>query len=169
MTGSSAIVSLRAKRASEAHFEHRRRQLRLTAQVMKKSHDLFGLKTVHYVSDITGYSVRSCEAWMGGDVVIPSDALVALQQSVWGREYLVAIMDQNTPRWWLQLKAWWQSIDLAAAEIKHRRKLRELLDASVEARANAPHHPAAALFQDEAFYSGQPYPAPTPRARRRRG
>jgi hypothetical protein len=61
-------------------------------------------------------------------VVIPSDALASLIQSEWGRDFLSAVMTDNTPRWWLQLKAWIGAVDLASAERKHRRKLRELLD-----------------------------------------
>jgi hypothetical protein len=136
---------------------------------MQKSRDLFSVKTAHHLSDITGYSVRACEAWLSEKVVIPSDALAALIQSEWGRDYLVSVMADNTPRFWLQLKAWWTSIDLAAAELKHRRKLRELLDETAAAQAYTPQNSIAATFQDEAFYRGQPAPAlPTSSKGRRR-
>ena len=127
---------------------------RMNADVMRKSRDLFPVKTAHHLADITGYSVRACERWLSERVVIPGDALALLIQSEWGRDFLSAVMTDNTPRWWMQLKAWMQAIDLAAAERKHRRKLRELLD-----DANQAPGAAALLLHDEDFYSGQPYPA----------
>jgi hypothetical protein len=126
---------------------------RMNSDVMRTSRNLFPVKTAHHLADITGYSIRACERWLSERVVIPGDALALLIQSEWGREFLSAVMTDNTPRWWLQLKAWVQAIDLAAAERKHRRKLRELLD-----DANQAPGAAALLLQDEPFYSGQPYP-----------
>jgi hypothetical protein len=130
-----------------------RRGRRLNADLMRKSRDVFPVKTAHHLADITGYSVRACERWLSERVVIPGDALASLIQSEWGREFLSAVMTDYTPRWWLQLKAWIGAVDLAAAERKQRRKLRELLD-----DANQAPGAAAMLLQDEDFYSGQPYP-----------
>lgn len=141
---------------------NRRRALRLNAAVMQKTRDMFPLKTAQHLSDITGYSTRACEAWMSERVVIPSDALMALIQSMRGREYLVTAMMDATPRWWIQFRAWWSSIDYAAAEIKRRRKLRELLDEE----AQLPKPSAAMLLYDEDFYSGMAAPG-LPLARRR--
>jgi hypothetical protein len=118
---------------------------------MRRTRDLFPLKTAQYLSDLTGYSVRSCEYWLSEKSVIPSDALAALLQSDKGRDYLVTMMMDSTPRWWLQLKAWMKSIDYRSVEIKQRRILRELLDDA--------HPTAAMLLQDEDFYEGQPSPA----------
>lgn len=172
MDATSAIKPNFAKSRTEACFGNRRRALRLNAAVMQKSRDLFSVKTAHHLAEITGYSVRACEAWLSERVVIPSDALAALIQSEWGREYLVSVMADNTPRFWLQLKAWWSSIDYAAAEIKHRRKLRELLDDKAAAEAATPQDSTAHIFQDGPFYLGQPSPyramAPAPSKGRRR-
>ncbi len=156
MSGLSARTDKCAKLATEGCFGNRRRALRLNAAVMQKSRDLFPIKTAQHLSDLTGYSVRSCEAWLSGKTVLPADALAALIQSERGREFLTTLMVDSTWRWWLQLKAWWSAIDIAAVQIKQRRKIRELLDD--EARATAPQDAAAMLFHDEAFYSSQPSP-----------
>ena len=154
MTATSARTAESAKNDTDDIVGQNRRGSRLNADLMRKSRDLFPVKTAHHLADITGYSVRACERWLSDRVVIPSDALALLIQSEWGRDFLAAVMTDNTPRWWLQLKAWIGAIDLAAAERKHRRKLRELLD-----DANQAPGAAALLLQDEDFYSGQPYPA----------
>lgn len=154
MTATSARTAEYAKTDTDDCVGRNRRGSRLNADLMRKSRDLFPVKTAHHLADITGYSVRACERWLSDRVVIPSDALALLIQSEWGRDFLAAVMTDNTPRWWLQLKAWIGAIDLAAAERKHRRKLRELLD-----DANQAPGAAALLLQDEDFYSGQPYPA----------
>jgi hypothetical protein len=130
---------------------------------MRKSRDVFPVKTAHHLADITGYSVRACERWLSERVVIPGDALACLIQSEWGREFLAAVMTDNTPRWWMQLKAWISAVDLASAERKQRRKLRELLD-----DANQAPGAAAMLLQDEPFYSGQPHPFRSMAAPRKR-
>lgn len=154
MKATSAEAPKNAKNDTDDIVGQNRRGSRLNADLMRKSRDVFPVKTAHHLADITGYSVRACERWLSERVVIPSDALASLLQSEWGRDFLAAVMTDNTPRWWLQLKAWIQAIDLAAAERKHRRKLRELLD-----DANQSPRAAALLLQDEDFYAGQPYPA----------
>ncbi len=154
MTEASARKAELAKMATDDCVGAYPRGRRMNSDVMRKSRDLFPVKTAHHLADITGYSVRACERWLSERVVIPGDALALLIQSEWGRDFLSAVMTDNTPRWWLKLKAWMQAIDLAAAERKHRRKLRELLDDANEAPGAA-----ALLLQDEDFYSGQPYPA----------
>lgn len=154
MFKTSAETAELAKEGTDVSVGENRRGRRLNADLMRKSRDVFPMKTAHHLADITGYSVRACERWLSERVVIPGDALASLIQSEWGREFLSAVMTDYTPRWWLQLKAWMQAIDLAAAERKHRRKLRELLD-----DANQAPGAAAMLLQDEDFYSGQPYPA----------
>lgn len=153
MTVASARTAEIAKTGTDDSVGQCRRGRRLNADVMRKSRDVFPVKTSHHLADITGYSVRACERWLSERVVIPGDALASLIQSEWGREFLSAVMTDNTPRWWLQLKAWIGAVDFAAAERKQRRKLRELLD-----DANQSPGAAALLLQDEAFYSGQPYP-----------
>lgn len=163
MSESSARTAEITKTGTDVCVGRCRRGSRLNADVMRKSRDVFPVKTAHHLADITGYSVRACERWLSERVVIPGDALASLIQSEWGRDFLSAVMTDNTPRWWLKLKAWMQAIDLAAAERKHRRKLRELLD-----DANQAPGAAAMLLQDEEFYSGQPYPVRPVAARYRR-
>src|SRR4051812_9808590 len=162
MTAESARTAEHAKPGTDDCVGQYRRGRRLNADLMRKSRDVFPVKTAHHLADITGYSVRACERWLSDRVVIPSDALALLIQSEWGRDFLAAVMTDNTPRWWMQLKAWIQAIDLAAAERKHRRKLRELLD-----DANQAPGAAALLLQDELFYSGQPNPVRSLAARSR--
>jgi hypothetical protein len=153
MHGSSTATASFAKTTTDVSDGQHRRGRRLNADLMRKSRDVFPVKTAHHLADITGYSVRACERWLSERVVIPGDALASLLQSEWGRDFLAAVMTDNTPRWWLQLKAWIGAVDLASAERKHRRKLRELLD-----DANQAPGAAAMLLQDEPFYSGQPNP-----------
>jgi len=153
MASASARTAELAKTDTDDCVGRTRRGSRLNSDVMRISRDVFPVKTALHLADITGYSVRACERWLSERVVIPGDALASLIQSEWGREFLSAVMTDNTPRWWLQLKAWIGAVDLAAAERKHRRKLRELLD-----DANQAPGAAAMLLQDEDFYSGQPYP-----------
>jgi hypothetical protein len=161
MKATSAEAPKNAKNETDVIVGEDRRGRRLNSDLMRKSRDVFPVKTAHHLADITGYSVRACERWLSESVVIPSDAMASLLQSEWGRDFLAAVMTDYTPRWWLKLKAWIGAVDLAAAERKHRRKLRELLDDANEAPGAA-----ALLLQDEDFYSGQPYPA-RPMARRR--
>jgi hypothetical protein len=154
MKAASAETQESAKIDTDDIVGQTRRGSRLNADVMRKSREVFPVKTAHHLADITGYSVRACERWLSDRVVIPSDALALLIQSEWGRDFLAAVMTDNTPRWWLQLKAWIQAIDYAAAERKQRRKLRELLDDANEAKGTA-----ALLLQDEDFYSSRLQPA----------
>jgi hypothetical protein len=154
MKATSAEAPKNAKIETDAIVGEDRRGRRLNADIMRKSRDVFPVKTAHHLADITGYSVRACERWLSESVVIPSDAMASLLQSEWGRDFLAAVMTDYTPRWWLKLRAWIDAVDLAAAERKHRRKLRELLD-----DANESPGAAALLLQDEDFYSSQLYPA----------
>jgi hypothetical protein len=153
MTEQSARTVDRANPVTDLSVGNHRRALRLNGHVMRKSRNVFPVKTAHHLSEITGYSVRAAERWLSERVVIPADALAALLQSEWGKDFLAAVMTDNTPRWWLRLKAWLDAIDLAAEERKHRRKLRELLDDAQKPGATA------LLLQDEDFYEGQPSPA----------
>jgi hypothetical protein len=162
MHGQSGTAAKFAKNVPVETVGGYRRGSRLNADLMRKSRDVFPVKTAHHLADITGYSVRACERWLSERVVIPADAMASLLHSEWGRDFLSAVMADNTPRWWIKLKAWIGAVDLAAAERKHRRKLRELLD-----DANQAPGAAALLLQDEDFYSGQPYPVRSMAARRR--
>lgn len=153
MPAASAVKAGFAKTATDACVGTSRRGRRLNADVMRISRACFPVKTAHHLSDITGYSVRASERWLSERVVIPTDALAALLQSEWGRDFLAAVMTDHTPRWWLQLKAWLAAVDYAAMERKQRRKLRELLDDAAQSPGSA-----ALLLQDEDFYRGQPDP-----------
>lgn len=141
-----------AKSGTARSFGENRKGLRLNASVMQISRGLFPLKTALHLADLTGYSVRSCEYWLSEKSVIPADALASLMQSDQGRDFLVAVMADSTPRWWLKFKAWAKAIDFRTADIKHRRMLRDLLnDAGADA---ADPISSAMLIQDEDFYSG---------------
>jgi hypothetical protein len=164
MASTSTITANRANYVTADYCGNRRRALRLNAAVMQKSRDLFSLKTAHHLAEITGYSLRSCEYWLSEKVVIPSDALAALIQSEWGREYLAAVMTEQTPRWWMRLKALFKRMDADAALALQERKYREMLDEqAIESRA----YPSAPMFQDDPFYAGQPAPARSLAKRRR--
>jgi hypothetical protein len=164
MTATSVTADDRANPGTAAFCVNRRRALRLNACVMQKSRDLFPVKTAAHLADLTGYSQRACEYWLAGGAVIPADALAALLQSSRGREFLAAVMADAAPRWWLALKAFIKSVDLAAEQRAHRRKLQELLDADHQALAL----PFAAALQDAEFYGAQPRPpGPGPDPRRR--
>lgn len=154
MHGLSGRKPKLAKTDTDASGCRDRRGSRLNADVMRASRGVFPVKTAHHLADITGYSVRACERWLSESVVIPADALASLLQSEWGRDFLSAVMTDNTPRWWLKLKVWMGAVDLAAAERKHRRKLRELLDDANQAPGTA-----ALLLQDEDFYASKLHPA----------
>ena len=154
MGQASPITPNRANSVTADYCNQRCRALRLNASLMRKSRDLFPIKTAHHLADITGYSLRTCEYWLSEKVTIPSDALATLLHSDQGRDFLAVIMVDATPRWWLQLKAWLGAASYEAAERKLKRKKRALLDALAEPDVSL----AQALF-DEEFYSGQPIPS----------
>lgn len=160
MSAVSQRTTNRAKTDTTCSFGNRERALGLNASLMRRSRDLFRIKTAHHLSEITGYSVRACENWLSERVVVPSDALALLLQSEWGREFLSIVMAETTPRWWKQLKAWIGAVDYALAEKKLRRKRKELLD-EIEYE---PVPTASQMFFDEDFNGSQV--APSRRAHR---
>src|SRR6185312_9810358 len=97
MTGTLARTANYAKTATDLSVGTHRRALRLNGHVMRKSRDVFPVKTAHHLADITGYSVRAAERWLSERVVIPADALAALLHSEWGKDFLAAVMT-TTPR-----------------------------------------------------------------------
>jgi len=117
-----------AKTGTAQPCGNRRRALRLNAAVMQKARDLNPIKTSHYLADITGYSLRTCEYWLSEKVVIPSDALAALIRSEQGRDFLAEVMADQTPRWWKQLKAWIAATNILAVERKLKREKKRLLE-----------------------------------------
>lgn len=156
MNATSAITPNRANFVTADHCGNRRRALRLNSAVMQKSRDVFPLKTAHHLADITGYSLRTVEYWLSEKAVLPADALAALIQSEWGRDYLAAVMAETTPKWWLRVKALLKRISFDAAQAAQAREYKALLDEEAEAtRAR----PATPRFQDDPFYEGQASPA----------
>lgn len=149
---------------TDAVVGNSRRSLRLNAVLMQKSRDFFPVKTAMHLSDITGYSTRACERWLSEKTVLPSDALAALIQSEWGRDYLACVMTDTTPRWWMRLVAIFKRIDIEVAEAQAARRYRELLDDEAS-RTHA--YPASLYVQDEPFMSGQLTPAPAMVRRRK--
>ena len=158
MAATNTATAKLAKNDTAIPCGNRRRALRLNSAVMQKSRDVFPLKTAHHLAEITGYSLRTVEYWLSEKVTIPADALAALLQSEWGRDYLAAVMADTTPRWWLGLKALISRITYDAAQARLARKYKELLDE--EALAARP-YPASPVLQDDPFYQGQPAPART--------
>jgi len=155
MGQASPITPNRANCVTADHRGNRRRALRLNASLMQKSRDFFPLKTAHHLAEITGYSLRSCEYWLSERAVIPSDALAALIQSEWGRDYLAAVMTETTPKWWLVMKAYLKRISFEAQQARQDRDYRKMLEEEAQlARA----YPSAPMFQDDPFFEGQPSP-----------
>lgn len=152
MTTANAMTANYAKNGTEAAFGNRRRALRLNDRVMQKSRDFFPVKTAQHLSEITSYSTRACENWLSGKCVIPSDALAALIQSEWGRQYLSAVMTDTTPRWWTTLQAFLRRISAEDQKARAEREYRKMLDEEAAvARANS----GTPSFQDDPFYSEQ--------------
>lgn len=142
-----------AKQKAASSGGRSRNFLRSNLKIVEKARELYPVKTALQLAEITGYPQRTVEYWLTGDKKIPTDAFVALLHSDQGREFLAGVMTDATPRWWLQLKAFFGAIDLAVAQRIHRRKMKALLDGDF-----AQQIPHAALFQDEEFYSAQPAP-----------
>lgn len=161
MVPANAISRNRANPSTATSCGNRRRALRLNDAVMRRAQTVFPAKTALCLSDVTGYSTRACEYWLSGKVVIPSDALTALIQSEWGREFLSVVMADRTPKWWLLLKAFFKQIEFQAVQRKQERLFKEMLDEVASSR------PFASVVGDEDFMAGQVVP-PHPMASRRR-
>jgi hypothetical protein len=165
MSATSSTVFGFAKTDAARPCGERRKGLRLNSQVMQISRGLFPVKTSQHLSEITGYSVRSCEYWLSEKSVLPADALASLIQSDWGREFLSCVMTDTTPLWWLKIKALIKRTDIDALRAREDRHYRELLNEKAEA---ARAYPTAPEFQDDDFYNGlaKPDRAIVPRRRR---
>lgn len=153
MARPSAMLTNSANGAALESCGRSRRKLRSNMMIVETARAVFPVKTALQLAEITGYPLRTVESWMTGLVKIPADAFVILLHSDHGREFLAGVMTDATPRWWLQLKAFFGAIDLAVAQRIHRRKMKALLDADYSQQI-----PHAALFQDEEFYGAQPAP-----------
>lgn len=153
MAAASPAAANCAKTVDEDRFAKSRRGLRSNSVIMLQAHALWPVKTAHKVAEITGYSSRAVQEWDAQRARIPADALAALLQSDWGREFLAAVMEQAEPRWWVKLKAFFRALDVMTMQRITRRKLKEALDADQYLAPSA-----AQMFQDEEFYSAQPAP-----------
>lgn len=153
MHGPSSVSGNRSKVTTNESGDRSRHFLRSNLRIIESARAVFPIKTALQLAGITGYPVRTVERWLTGKVKIPADGFVSLLQSDNGRDFLAGVMTDATPRWWLQLKAFFGAIDLAVAQRIHRRKMKALLDGDFASQI-----PHAALFQDEEFYGAQPSP-----------
>lgn len=126
---------------------------RLNSQVAHVARELFTLKTAQTLADLTGYSARSCEYWLSptNPVAIPSDALVSLLRSEFGRQFLEAVMDQSPAAWWQSALSYFGILDAMRFQRSARRKLKAALDADNDLAASIARSEAALSFQDEDF------------------
>lgn len=152
-TASRTAAAVSNSRATEVCGDHRS-SLRTTARVMQKARGLFPVKTAAHLSEITRFSLRSCEAWMAGDTKMPADALTALLHSDWGLDFLVCVMAQNRTRWW----TWLLRAGAAATVIRRRAADRRLLESVL----NADRDLADALARTEVALSFQDQDATRP-------
>jgi len=115
--------------------------------IVDTARELYPVKTAAQLAGLTGYPQRTVEYWLQGDKKIPSDALIALLHSDHGREFLAGVMADATPRWWLRLRAYLQSINLAVAKRNQAREMKALLDGDFGDEISD-----AALLSDEEFH-----------------
>jgi hypothetical protein len=90
------------------------RTTRVTHAVMHEARHLWPHKTAAHLVAVTGYSQRSCEAWLAGESKIPADAIAALFHSNWGLDFVAAVMAGKRP-------AWWDALISVAADVHRRR------------------------------------------------
>ena len=102
--------------------------LHSTVLVMQKARGLFPLKTSQHLSEITGFSLRACAAWLGGEAKIPADALAALLRSEWGLEFLSSIMAESRAPWWRRLLR----VNIVASVLRRRAADKRLLERALE-------------------------------------
>lgn len=154
MTRPIALTANSANLGTAGNCGTSRRKLRSNVRLVAAAREVFPIKTALQLAEITGYPLRTVEAWLTGSVKIPTDAFVALLHSEHGRHFLAGVMADAEPRWWVKLKAFFNALDIMTMQRATRRKLKEALDA--DAAFAIPH---STLFQDEEFYSAQPSPA----------
>lgn len=155
MSASSSATADCANFGTEVGCGNRRRALRLNDRVMQKARAFSPVKTAPYLAGLTGYSTRAAESWLSGKVVLPTDALAALIQSDDGRDYLAAVMAEQTPRWWMLLQAYLKRISYEMQQALQAKQYREMLD---EEAKLAGAYPSSPVLQDDPFYSAQPSP-----------
>jgi hypothetical protein len=81
---------------------------------MQQARHLWPHKTAAHLVALTGYSQRSCEAWLAGESKMPAEAIAALFHSDWGLDFVAAVMAGHRP-------AWWDALVSAVADIRRRR------------------------------------------------
>lgn len=128
-----------------------RTAVRWNVEVMRVARAVWPTKTSWNLHNVTGYHLRTCEYWLCGRSPIPSDALVSLIRSHWGREFLAGLMVQAQPRWWVRVCSYFAALDAMAMNRIARRRLKEAVDADNELNASIARADAL-LFQDEDFY-----------------
>lgn len=129
MTQSHHADTVNANPVNVEPFGVSRRPLRTVPAVMQKAQALFPSKTALHLSEITGFSTRSCEAWLAGDAKIPSEAIGSLMRSDWGLEFIVAIMADSRPSWW----SWLLRVSVTASALRRRAADRRLLERALSA------------------------------------
>lgn len=137
MGAASIAVAGKANSLTATSCGRIRKFLRFGPRVMQTARGLSPLKTAHYLSQATGYPLRTCEYWLSKET-LPAEALGALLASEHGLQYLDAIAGQSV---------WWRAARraLAAAE-EQEHKLQEAINA---VQALAPASPTF-RFQDVA-------------------
>ena len=127
--------------------------LHSTVLVMQKARGLFPLKTSQHLSEITGFSLRACAAWLGGEAKIPADALAALLRSEWGLEFLSSLMAESSVVWWRRLLR----VNIVASVLRRRAADKRLLERALESDRDLTDTMARAAtalcIQDEDFGS----------------
>lgn len=125
---------------------------RVTGPLMQKARALFPVKTAQHLSEITGYSLRACEAWLGDEAKIPVDAYAALIRSQWGLEFIIVGMGPARPAWW----AWLLRAGAVASAMRRRAADRRLIEQALDAERDLSAAIArASAFSDEDFH--RPY------------
>ena len=102
--------------------------MRLTKSVMQTARGCWKVKTRLHLSEITGFSLRACAAWLGGEAKIPADALAALLRSEWGLEFLSSIMAESRAPWWRRLLR----VNIVASVLRRRAADKRLLERALE-------------------------------------
>lgn len=152
MTKPYALTAPGANLAAAKSCGESRRVLRSNDALMPVARRLFTVKTAQVLSDITGYSVRSCEYWLAGTAAIPGDAIVSLLHSEHGREFLAALMADAQPAWWRAVLSYFGILDAMRFQRTARRKLKAAIDADNDLTATIARAEAALSAQDENFY-----------------